>query len=149
TAMRRLILLAAVGALAACSDPHQPQGQAQQVQKAPDSVKVAPAVSDQGPVVPASSAPALALDTSQPGADAVPAAPGQPSATDVRQAAAEPAATVASTAAGADAPPLAQAINQATPPAPGNTTSGKAAAPAGWTVKGVDPALVRAEVLLD
>lgn len=138
--MRRLILLGAIGALAACSDPPQPQGQAQQTQKAPETAKVAPAASDQGPVVPASLAPALALDTTQPGADAVPA----PAEAGVRQAAAEPAATVPAATMDANAPPLAQAINQAGAPA-----GDKAAAPAGWTVKGVDPSLVKAEVLLD
>ena len=143
--MRRLILLGAIGALAACSDPSQPQGQAQQSQKAPETAKVAPPASDQGPVVPASPAAALALDTSQPGADAVPQAPGA----SVRQAAAEPAATVPAATVDASAPPLAQAINEAGPPAPEASKSGKAAAPSGWTVKGVDPSLVKAEVLLD
>jgi lipoprotein-anchoring transpeptidase ErfK/SrfK len=140
--MRRLILLGAIGALAACSDPSQPQGQAQQTQKAPDAAKVAPPLSDQGPVVPANAAPALALDTTQPGADQVPA----PAGGTIRQAAAEPATAVpAATVAGSnDASPLAQAINQAAAPA-----GAKGTAPAGWSVKGVDPSLVRIEVLLD
>ena len=136
--MRRLILLGAIGALAACSEPSQPQGQAQQTQKAPDAVKVAPAGSDQDPVVPANPAPALALDTTQPGPDAVPADGS------VRQAAAEPATTVPTATVDANAPPLVQAINQAGAPA-----GDKAPAPAGWTVKGVDPSLIKAEVLLD
>ena len=43
----------------------------------------------------------------------------------------------------ADAPPLAQAINQA------SLAASAAKPPAGWSVTGVDPGLVRAEVLLD
>jgi len=143
--MRRLILLGAIGALAACSEPSQPQGQAQQTQKAPDTAKVAPPASDQGPVVPQNTAPALALDTTQPGADAVPSVPGGA----VRQAAAEPASTVPAASVDANAPPLVQAINQAGPPAAEASKTAKAAPPSGWTVKGVDPSLIKAEVLLD
>jgi lipoprotein-anchoring transpeptidase ErfK/SrfK len=142
--MRRLILLGAIGALAACSDPSQPQGQAQQSQKAPDAAKVAPGA-NQAPVVPANPAPALALNTTQPGADAVPA----PAGASVGQAAAEPAATVPAATAEGGAQPLVQAINQAGPPAAGKPAAAAAAVPAGWTVKGVDPALIKAEVLLD
>jgi lipoprotein-anchoring transpeptidase ErfK/SrfK len=147
--MRRLFLFAAMSALAACSDPAKPSGQAQQGHNGTQTAKVAAPASDAGPVVAASSAPALALDTQQPGADAIP--PGD-NAT-VREAAAEPPASVPADTAPADAapadtgaaatgaPPLAQAINQA--------DLAKSAPPSGWTVKGVDPGLVKLEVLLD
>ncbi|MEI9892142.1 MAG: L,D-transpeptidase [Caulobacteraceae bacterium] len=131
---------AAIGALAwltACSDPAPSQGQATTqapLQKAPVMAKVAP---QEGPVVPAaSSAPSLALDTTGPDAAGLNAAPDPV----VREAQAEPAAAIPAPAA--DLPPLAQAINQAVP-------QKGARAKADWSVKGADPALVRAEVLLD
>ncbi len=132
--MRRLVLIGALGALAACSDPPQ-------AQKASEAAKVAPPVLTPGPAVAASSAPALSLDTRQPGADALPGS--ETTAGDVREAAAEPVSSAPASTLDTTAPPLAQAINQAGPPAE------KAAASAGWTVKGVDPSLIRAEVLLD
>jgi lipoprotein-anchoring transpeptidase ErfK/SrfK len=130
--MRRLLLLGAVSALAACSEPGQQQ--AQQTQKPSGTAQVAPNFNPSAlPATPAvSSAPPLArID----GDDAT-----------VAPAALQPTATPAEAGAPAapgDTPPVA-AINQASAPA-----SGKAAAPAGWSVKGVDPALIRAEVLLD
>jgi lipoprotein-anchoring transpeptidase ErfK/SrfK len=134
-------VLGAAGWLAACSDPPQPQTQAKApvqtgapVQKAPATAMVAP---QPGPVVPASSGPALALDASAPDVALDSKAP-EPT---VRQAQAE--APASASAAAADQPPLVLAIDQAAQPA------AKAKSPAGWTVKGVDPGLVRAEVLLD
>jgi lipoprotein-anchoring transpeptidase ErfK/SrfK len=135
--VRRLgALIGAAGWLAACSDPAPPQTPAQppraSLQKAPTTAKVAP---EPDPVVAASSAPALALDTQGAG----------PSAEDggaaLRPASAEAAPD--SPVEAADAPPLVQAIDAAVLAAPG------AKPPAGWTVKGVSPALIRAEVLLD
>ena len=130
--MRRLVLLGAVGVLAACYDPSPPPRQAQQAQKAPAMARVAPLASGQATAVAASSAPVLAVDTSVPGFTSAPAA--SPPASSAPVAAAD----------AANAPPLAQAINQAGPPA------ARRSAPArGWTAKGVDPTLLKAEVLLD
>ena len=139
--MRRLLLLGALGAVAACSDPAPPQRQAQQTQKAPEMVKVAPPVSDPGAVLVTSLAPARPLDTSLHGADATP----RPAGDAVREAAAEPASSAPAAAADAAASPspLALAINQAGSP------DAKNGARPGWTVKGVDPSLLKAEVLLD
>jgi lipoprotein-anchoring transpeptidase ErfK/SrfK len=148
-------VIGVAGWLAACSDPPQPQTQAQApaqapgqtpgqtkapVQKAPATAMVAPQAD---PVVPASDAPALALDTTAPDI-AVNAKAPEPAA---RQAQAQVQAETPSgaVAVAADQPPLVRAIDQASLPA----ARAKARAPAGWTVKGVDPGLVRAEVLLD
>ena len=143
-------VIGAAGWLAACSDPPQPQTQAQApasstgptsaqaqapVQKAPATAMVAPQQPD--PVVPASSAPALALDTTPPDVAVTAKAPKAA----VRQAQAEAPSSVP--VAAADQPPLALAIDQASAPAAKGRTS------AGWKVKGIDPGLVRAEVLLD
>ena len=123
--MRRLLLFGTLGALAACSGPSRPPSQAQQSQKAPEAAKVAPSALVEGQVIPASFKPALALDASQPGADGAPSAAVLPTGD-------------------ANTLFLAVTINQADLPA-----SGKNAPPAGWTVKGVDPSLIKAEVLLD
>lgn len=141
--MRRLVLVGALGALAACSDPAQPQGQAQQAAKPQAMAKVAPPASEQGPAVAANDARPLALDGSQPGA---PQSDATQPGTDAHPAAAEPATSAPAATADADAgaSPLVQAIDQAGPPA-----AGKGAPPAGWTIRGVDPSLIRAEVLLD
>jgi lipoprotein-anchoring transpeptidase ErfK/SrfK len=139
-------VIGAAGWLAACSDPPQPQSQAQApaqipaqaaapVQKAPATAMVAPQQPD--PVVPASSAPALALDTTPPDV----AVNGKAPKSTVRQAQAE--APSSAPVASADDPPLVLAIDQASAPA------AKAKPPAGWTVKGINPGLMRAEVLLD
>jgi len=139
-------VIGVAGWLAACSDPPQPQSQAQApaqnkapVQKAPATAMVAP---QPGPVVPASSVPALALDATAPDVALNVKAP-EPT---VRQAQAEAPSSAVAEAAVVEAggqPPLVLAIDQALQPA------AKAKPPAGWTVKGVDPGLVRAEVLLD
>jgi lipoprotein-anchoring transpeptidase ErfK/SrfK len=139
-------VIGAAGWLAACSDPPQPQTQAQAssqspaqtqapVQKAPATAMVAQQQPD--PVVPASSAPALALDATAPDVALSSKAP-EPT---VRQAQAE--APSSASAPTADEPPLVLAIDQAAQPA------AKGRSVSGWKVKGVDPGLVRAEVLLD
>ena len=132
--MRRLILLGAVSALAACSEPGQQQ--AQQTQKPSGTAQVAPNFNPAAlPATPqVSSAPPLAqLDGDD--ASVAPAAAAPATVTPAAEAGAPPAPSDI---------PLVAAINQASAPA-----TGKAAAPAGWTVKGVDPSLIRAEVLLD
>ena len=117
--MRRLLLLGTLGAVAACSDPSPPHQQARLSQEAPAAVKVARPAAVQGQLILASYAPALAPDLSQAGA--------------------APAAV-----ADANTPALAMIIDQA-----GSPASGPSAPPSGWTIKGVDPSLIKAEVLLD
>jgi lipoprotein-anchoring transpeptidase ErfK/SrfK len=136
-------VIGAAGWLAACSDPPQPQTQAKAtaqtgapVQKAPATAMVAP---QPDAVVPAGAAPALALDTTAPNI----ALNSKASAPTARQAQAEAPSSAPAAVAVADQPPLALAISQASQPA------AKAKPAADWTVKGVDPGLVRAEVLLD
>jgi lipoprotein-anchoring transpeptidase ErfK/SrfK len=147
--MRRLFLLAALGALTACSDPSTPSRQAEQGQKGTETAKVAPPIAQPSPTVPANAPSALALDDGQGGPPAV-AASGDAA---VAEAAAEPpssapaqaleaTAPVSPAAPSADASPLLAAINDA-------SVAAKSAPPSGWTIKGVDPALVRLEVLLD
>ncbi len=131
-----LLLLGTAAGLAACSDPAPPQHPATpqaQAGKAPDTVKVAPGAAASGsPEVPAASSAAAALDSNTPDA----------SGTGVAQAgAAAPQARPAAGLADADAPPLVQAIDMAAMPG--------AKPPKGWTLKRVDPGLLRAEVLLD
>jgi lipoprotein-anchoring transpeptidase ErfK/SrfK len=141
-------MIGAAGWLAACSDPPQPQTQAKApaqtqapVQKAPATAMVAP---QPDPVVPASSEPALALDTTPPDIVLNPKVPNSRAPEPgVRQAQAEAPSSAPATVAAADQPPLALAISQAAAPA----AKGRAAT--GWKVKGIDPGLIRAEVLLD
>ena len=123
------VLLGAAGWLAGCSDPGAPTAPAKppqvSLQKAPTTAKVA---LEPDAEVAASAAPALALDATAPDVA-------------LRPAAASEAQTAS--AAEVDAPPLARAINSAAWRTAKDKTSPD------WPVKGVDPALIRAEVLLD
>ena len=116
----RLAVIGAVGWLAACSDGGQSQ-------KAQADTKVA---QDAAPA-PASALPPAASDA-------------LPASSTGSLAALEPAssAPAATPAASPDLPPAAQAINAA-------VFIAAAKPAAGWRVTGVDPALIKAEVLLD
>jgi len=116
-------LLAVAGWLAGCSDGGPPQ-------KAQADAKVA-----QSDSAPASALPAPASDA--PPSSAMAAVAPLPASS-------LPAATAESLpAANPDLPPLAQTINAASFTAPGAKVA------AGWKLHGVDPTLIKTEVLLD
>jgi lipoprotein-anchoring transpeptidase ErfK/SrfK len=113
-----------------CSDPGAPKAPAQppqvSLQKAPTTAKVA--LGPDTEVASGVQGEAPVLDSTAPDVAVHAAAVDAP----------QPIPAEAS-----DAPPLVRAIDAAA------LRSAKARPPAGWTVKSVDPALIRAEVLLD